>query len=457
MFTVVSWYLHASPKANESTFFAAIEEWLLERNHNYGFKFQKNSLKEMMTSMSTKVIEGERATLQIAKGVDESNSYIAISLDNESNNILWIVECVFKQSLDRTNGCFVVRLSKRINNHEQPGKFYRTTIPKLSEYLISLGVASKEKGDEYIGVLALDSQLYDLYNCLTNRGDGTYSPDVNNYPLVIVNESKVGEKGRKAILELQSLCHIYSAELDEKWAYKISYPRLRYEAEYYAYDMWKEVQNSEDNSSKSHHSFRSKKQIEEKPYIIKQELITLVNEGISHLTGMDYHIALDIINKNNTSMVYITQELASGLKEARKLRGFTQNELAEKSRMALTKDASTEEANDGVSQITGLLISRIETRRIQYVDSKKLLTLEKSLGLPTYALVDMTSKTESDVLTNSVSMTCTSSQSDGFAVNSSNENNGDNPKFCWHCGSKLPMLDNGMKAKFCTQCGKSVS
>lgn len=453
MFTAVSWYLHASPKANESTFFTAVEDWLLERNHNYGFQFQKNSLKDLVASMSTKVIEGDRATLQIAKGVDESNSYIAISLDNESNNVLWIVECVFKQSLDKTNGCFVIRLSKRINNHEQPGKFYRTTIPKLSEYLIRQGVATKEKGDEYIGVLTLDPQLYDH---LAYRGDSMYSPDVNNYPLVIVNESNVGEKGRKEVLELQSLCHIYSVKLDEKWAYKISYPRLQYEAEYYAYDMWKDIQKPEDNSPKIHHSFRSKKQIEEKPYIIKQELITLVNEGISHLTGMDYHTTLDIINKNNTSMVYITQELASGLKEARKLRGFTQNELAEKARIEVKKDLSTEEAYDGESQITGLLISRIETRRIQCVDSKKLLVLEKSLGLPVYTLVGMTSKTESTIPTNSAVLTCPSNQAYGSTVNRDKENDGDNPKFCWHCGSKLPVLDNGMKAKFCTQCGESV-
>ena len=39
--------IHSLEDADETKFLTAIENWLLDRNQNYGFKFQKNSLKNI--------------------------------------------------------------------------------------------------------------------------------------------------------------------------------------------------------------------------------------------------------------------------------------------------------------------------------------------------------------------------------------------------------------------------
>lgn len=141
---------------------------------------------------SVRVIEGDKVTLQIANGVDKSNSYMAFSLDNEDKNILWIVECVFRQSLNKNDGCFFVTLSKRINDPEHPGSHSRNiSIPKFSEYLIQEGVATKEKGEEYVRVLSLNNgDVFhdDIYRKLVNLPD-------NNYPVVVINRAYVKKNG----------------------------------------------------------------------------------------------------------------------------------------------------------------------------------------------------------------------------------------------------------------------
>lgn len=464
MYTAISWYLHATKEADETKFLTALENWLLERNHNYGFKFKKNSLRNMISPISVRVIEGERATLQIAKGSDESNSYIAFSLDNEDKNILWIVECVFRQSLIKDDGCFFITLSKRINDPEQPGSHSRNiSIPKFSEYLIQEGIATKEKGEEYMQILSLnvnDAFHYDIYQKLVSRSN-------NNYPIVNINKAYVKENGYKIISELRSLCHIrYFYDKNEKWAYKVIYPRLQYFAEYYANDQWGAIQRATNDTDDIRCVFYPKKQIQDTPYQIKQELITLVNEGISHLTYMDYNTAIDIINKHNTSTVFINQELATGLKEARKFRNLTQNELAELAKAELEKNDSTNTNNNDETPITGLLISRIETKRIQCVDSKKLRVLEKCLNLPAYQLVGLASKekisipnkpsNESASSWKNSTTSQTTSNNASTPQSTSSASNSTNPKYCWHCGSKFPVVESDWKIKFCPQCGKNV-
>ena len=453
MYTAISWYLHATREADESKFLIALEDWLLERNHNYGFKFSKNSLKYMISPTSARVIEGERATLQIAKGSDESNSYIAFSLDNEDRNILWIVECVFKKSLFKDDGCYYITLSKRINDPEHPGSHSRNiSIPKFSEYLIQEGIATKEKGEEYIQVLSLDVcnvLHHELFQKLVNRPD-------NNYPIVNINKAYVKENGYKIISELRSLCHIrYFSDKSEKWAYKVIYPRLQYFAEYYTNDQWSEIQKNTNDADETRCVFFPKKQIQDTPYQIKQELITLVNEGISHLLYMDYNTAIDIINKHNTSTVFISQELANGLKEARKLRNLTQSELAELAKAESEKNDSTQSDNSEETSITGLLISRIETMRIQCIDPKKLLALEKCLCLPAYQLVGLASK-EKTIVPNKSSSDTTAHPNGNTTPPVNNKSDNLDPKYCWHCGSKFPTIEGGWKIQFCPQCGKNV-
>ena len=451
MYTAVSWYLHATKDADETKFLTAIENWLLDRNQNYGFKFQKNSLKNIISFASVRVIEGDKATLQIAKGVDKSNSYIAFSLDNEDKNVLWIVECVFRQSLDKNDGCFFVTLSKRINDPEHPGSHSRNiSIPKFAEYLIQEGVATKEKGEEYVRVLSLnneDALHEDIYRKLVN------SPN-NNYPIVVINRAYVKENGCRIISELCSLCHIRVInDKNEKWAYKVIYPRLQYYAEYYANEQWKEVGKSVNDTEEIRRVFYPRKQIQETPYQIRQELITLVNEGISHLTYMDYNSTIDTIKKHNTSTVFISQELANRLKEARKLRDLTQNELAELANAEFIKDNSQNNTQNEETPITGLLVSRIETRRVQCVDSKKMLIIEKCLQLPAYQLIGLTSKEKSS-MSSKPSEESLSSEANTTRPPTNDSGNGDEkPNYCWNCGSKLRF--SGMR--FCSQCGNRLS
>ena len=421
MYTFFSCYLQATEKANETTFFSAVENWLIGRNNNYGFDFQKKPLKDCNS-----IISGERATLQITKGIVKSNYHIAISLDNESNNMLWMVECIFTQSLDKSNGSFVIHLSKKICDPDKSATYSRTEIPKLSQYLIEAGIAIKDNGTSG---LDLDEQEYEA---ILNES--------NNYPILIVNNSsKLKDSAKQKLAGLRSVCHIYypnADTIDEKWTYKIIYPRLNCEIEYYWARLWDEVKSGETDNHR--HSFISQKQLLENPYAIKQEIINLVNEGTSHLTSVDYRSVLDNISAS-TLTVSITDELANELKAARKRRNLTQNQLAEDVNKRIASEALTSDESDVNSQITGLLISRIESKRLRSIDSNKLNILKRCLGLPISALKDE-SPTDTTDSTPSNNMS-----NDEIA-----------PKFCWHCGFKLPVLDNDLKIKFCPQCGKAM-
>lgn len=141
-----------------------------------------------------------------------------------------------------------------------------------------------------------------------------------------------------------------------------------------------------------------------------------------------------IAEKNNLDLAYcyMNAAMAALLRQARQQCGFSQKELAQR------------------VNSSGLIISRLETSRIQRVLRKLLNEIEEALQLPKNAIVSLQEKSTTPSFSqgNEATInTCPSTAPTEDFTKQTVQKKG----YCRHCGTHLYE-----DSRFCSNCGKEV-
>jgi len=388
MHTIMSWHLPATGKASQKSFFTALESWMREADGSFKYNMDIPSPLYSLGQGCNIVIEGTDATLKIICTEDEEftyNSFLLIRRRTE-DNFTWNIDCVFKKSKSPENSSyFVFNLRKHIINTNKSFKYVdniNIRFPKIIEMLINDGIATKEKGEEFISMLEpSDEQLRLLEansTCL--------------YPIIYINTDMAS--GYDALLKYHSICHIVKSK--GNYAYKVAFPRLEHERIF-----------NNDNIDD-----------------VVDLLFLLVNEGISNSHFLDYREILRLHEKNQLAKkTYVSKALAQEIQAARKRKGLTQGDLA--NLIISSKGPDT--------PLNSLLISRIESLRLKRIENDKLNIIEECLDIPSGYLSTLSSKMESDELPmNNMNERASFCMKCGKPLPEAEDS-----FFCQYCGKKL--------------------
>lgn len=459
MYTPLSWYFVATEEASSEAFLDVVEDWLTspERKTRYGFEFVPH-LREITNQNEFYV--GEDCSLEVVKTEDEDYRYTSISVEKRSENKIWVVECVYREPVDGdTHGSFVVHYRKRTLDPLLPAEYFDSMkkLPRLPEYLIRAGLATKEEGEVFRGMLEPTTHAQEYQLGLL---------ELPYYPIVTLNVARDGDKNyvNPSCLEYLSRYHTFfhmivrrveDAKKPEKWAIRVEYPRLRYVAEYYSYSNFPDSMRSQrvmygDEDGRGYSvSIPLPAGFLNKPRIIVKELINLVGEGLSCFSRLDRKKVEKIFGRNKCAKrIPITEAMGRAISAARRSKGLTQSDLAR----------ATEIEGGAENAMNGLLISRIELARLKRIEVSKLEILEKCLGLPRGKIWDYAENAgmpPSNMVTEELRVTkqepaepdvvedpVIASMPTGAPVSKA-------IKFCAHCGSEFPISE----AKFCPYCG----
>lgn len=123
MYQILSFQLPARSDVTDEDAVQALVNWVSESPH-YGF--QKKDLEEMLLNCRTVrdysgEITGKKAALRFCRATADHAHYIEMRIENpdEKNNFLWRAECIFRRKEDEQAGAFQITLSRELL---QPGK-----------------------------------------------------------------------------------------------------------------------------------------------------------------------------------------------------------------------------------------------------------------------------------------------------------------------------------------------
>ncbi|MBO5440000.1 MAG: hypothetical protein J6A53_05020 [Clostridia bacterium] len=390
MHTIMSWHLPATREASFKSFFNTVESWMREADGSFKYKMDIPSPLYSIGQGCNISIEGIDATLKIICAEDEEFQYSSFLLIRKrtKDNFTWNIECVFKQSKAPDNSSyFVFYLRKNIIDTHKSFKYVDNTslrFPRIIEMLIKNGLATKEKGEDFISMLEPSCEQLALIE----------KNDMCLYPVVYVNSSVAS--GYDMLLTYHSICHIVKCDSNEGWAYKIVFPRLEHTRTF-------------NNDS-----------IDD----VIDLLFLLVNEGVSNASNLDYREVMRIYERGQLNKkTYISKALAHEIQAARKRKGLTQGELAD-------LIISSKGAN---AALNGLLISRIESLRLKRIENDKLNIIEECLDIPNGYLASLASKIENEELPiNSFNERANFCMKCGKPLPASEDS-----FFCQYCGKKL--------------------
>lgn len=376
MRTIMSWHLDVDKEATREGFLSVVCNWLVQ-NHRFTLpanlcKLQKEQERVFFTGKDS-------ATFLCTATRDEIFTSVYYSRHNEITNCSWVVDMAYVEKKSTQGSYIVANLRKKELSKNAEFKYqehFEIRTPSVFKTLIDSGIASLE----------------------------SENGDVSKYPTLYINEERVTEEELSVLEKYSTICHLCKIKPCDNWSFKISFPRLSYEVEYY--DNGCELEPSQDKDLRRRYLPKSFGLEHLSPVV--DNLFSMVNEGMGNYSEVDRDSILKIYETNKKRQrVPITDELAIAIKEKRVLCGFSQGELA--------KYASSEE-----HPITGLVISRIEQidkdkKLIQKIEINKLNAIEYALGLEKDYLVSIalgnTKREEKKAI--------------------------DFPKFCSNCGHKI--------------------
>lgn len=464
------WHLYPSSNASPSIFLDIVEKWVSNpaRQRNYNFDFSK-PLKSYLFEKPV-ILKGtnetSESTLQMISGVDSlGNTYVAVSIDKKTigsnfDNFIWIVDIVYKKSpKESSNDYIMVFLKRKIDNPDiitdiNSRRF--VTPPAILRMLVEEGVAIKDNpifvGKDYSN--AYDRMVIPNENQrrLLEKQNNLSVENLPKYPLLYVNVPKLTTENKKRTeLDCSPYAHIIYTESSETWVYRIVYPRLAYEAEIRESGI--SHPDPSDSNRIKHIYTRS---------LIKttaRELLSLTNEAFNNCVFLDVIGVKHRLAAIGPKQIPITAEIASAIRNQRRNLGYTQQDVADRAQSIANESNHTNTDRS----FSVLLISRIETQRLNYVDLDKVHIIERVLDMQEGSLMDLSDVRITSPTTDFSSPkreandNCQSGKTDAMSdskINDSNDNNSI-PKiiFCWNCGIKLPFSN----MRYCSQCGNRLS
>ncbi len=431
MYTILSWYLPGTSKATAESFLASVERWLTDPNRQAGYQLPFTEPLSNLASAPFHTVQGERDSLQIVNAYSADCRRTAVSLHHQNGNSLWVVEAILqKKTGDSEDASFFVYFRKRVPDQSSPTDRVSPRLPKLPLVLIEDGLCTKEHPlaeESFEGMLMPNERQAEL---LRNH-------PMPLYPILTVNTRHgLVEPACIEILERQvTLCHLVCEESDAPWVYQISYPRLSHVAEYYLASQMRQTKwppRSEDDFTRR---IVLPNRQGSAPFMITQELISLVGEGCGGSLETDFHTVKELMRsqyRNADATVPVTKALARCLRDARRNAAITQGELAELTEQNLKEN----ELSSG-----GLLISRIETQRLHRIETDRLRPLIRCLGLDEWEVLRLVNVEDAEEPSREEESAESVDSGADADVN-----------FCFKCGERVLSPD----ACFCFKCGQRI-
>lgn len=374
MRTIVSWHLDATESANRESFLKVLYTWLSE-NHKFNLPVNFHKIDKQQE----KSFQHEDNVTSLVCAASQNHIYTSVHFlrRNSNTNCSWVVEFVYVERKSGAPGYIVINLRKEELSKNAEFKYqehFEIKTPSVVKTLLDCGLATMEGGS------------------------------LMKFPTLYINRKLARQEEINILEKYSTICHLNLVDTEDNWTFKISYPRLSYEVEYYGEGY--EFERPENSILRRRYLPKSLDMEHLAPVV--DNLFSMVNEGMSNYSHIDKRYVLGVFEANKSkTKVKITESLANAIKENRKLHGLSQGELAS----YITSMGFP---------ISGLMVSRIEQvdndkRLVHKIEIGKLHAIEFALGLKEDYLVNI-AQGNSEIKEKKAS---------SF------------PKFCSNCGHKI--------------------
>lgn len=390
MRTILSFQLPAKPGISEKDVIHSMWKWVTGSPH---YDLTSPPPQEFWEKGFYHSVDyaGKTADFRLVQYIEGLHHYIAAQLEkpDESNNLLWQAQCIYeRRDEDGETGAFHILLNRGVLHAGKTAQMQLIpSIPFIAKRLFFDELAVKPED--------MASSEKERYPEIRIGQSIPLKDDLNNifWPLASLSAQEGSEENTaKVIYQPAGIDYIYSFERDAEGT------KARIVSD--VFNMISEVHSG--------------------PELSFDALRYLVSDGEANAEPPVTH---------SNSYCYMNQAMASRLKQARRERGLSQKELAQR------VDSS------------GLIISRLETIRVQRVLRSMLNDIERELGLPKDTIVSLqgerTPPSTAETKTNDVCLVPTSSFVEGNLPRKAG--------YCRYCGKHLYA-----DSRFCPVCGTKI-
>lgn len=390
MRTILAFQLPAKPGISSEDVIRSMWKWVTRSPH---YDLKSPPLQEFLKRgfCHSADCAAKTADFRLVQYVKDGRQYIASQLESpdENNNLLWQAQCIYeRRDEDRETGTFHILLNRGALH---AGKIawiqLIPSIPFIAKRLFFDDLAVKPED--------MASSQKERYPEIRIGQGIPLKDDLSKIfePLASLSTQESSEdRTAKVIYQLAGIDYIYSFERDAEGT------KARIVSD--VFHMISEVHSG--------------------PEFSFDALWYLVSGGEPNAEPPGTH---------SNSYCYMNQAMASRLKQARRERGLSQKELAQR------VDSS------------GLIISRLETIRVQRVLRSMLNDIERELGLPKDTIVSLQGKM-------TLPAAADAKTDDMLPVSALTSSDGNLPQkvgYCRQCGTHLYA-----DGRFCPVCGTKV-
>mgnify|MGYP001045503842 FL=1 len=326
MYPILSFPLIAKADLDIGDLLALFRNWA-ERSEHYDFgDTQMESL--LGSPCCRERFSAGKASLELIRHTDGTGSYAALTLEkpDETANLFWRLQCVYA-GREKEEGTFYIDLLRCVYDAGQPADL--TLIPKMP-------VIAKRLLESKTARRAGDSPVVTIHAGFQRK-----------YP----------DFCRKLRANLFPIAAVRVMEESDAEEFDIAYPMAELDWTYTIDD----TDSAEDQEITINDAI-----------LELYRAVTEVQSGRERPMTWEKLCQLEPLSQpgeaDQGDYCYMTQAMADRMREARRRQGISQMELARRART------------------TGLMISRLETIRIQRVQRALLSRIEQALSLPAGAL-----------------------------------------------------------------------
>lgn len=410
MYPVLSFWLPAKPAISQEEIIRAFLDWVSRSQHyDFGTVLVEDVMDGDSYSLQAVDMVAKKAILKLIRCSEAGNRYAAAQLESpdEEHNLLWRAECIFEQRENDKDipGVFNISLKRDILQPGEPADI--STLPKIpyiAKKLLRDGLAAEsgdaQKGDHFPHLLV-------GRDCAGECGEFLKDLKRSLYPVARIEtaeEAGGGDFASCAADEVQVTYHPLSGI--KKYSYTVELHRENYmdavrQIVWDIFRMISEVQGAQMTSWEHLWDYASKAS-----------------------AGKTAHLG------SRGNYCYMNRAMANCLRQARRQYGMSQKDLAQK------------------VGTTGLIISRLETTRVQKVLRSMLNDIEQALALPKNTIVSLQSEEDEREQSGE---DITGVLKEDISAGEADEKVPAKSGYCRFCGTHLYT-----DSRYCPKCGKKV-
>lgn len=400
MYPVIAFRLPARPGLSDKDVIEAYVEWIEKSPYH---TVSSSELFERASSQEAFTLQTAMLTLQGFTA--DGTRYISVQLDNpyEESGLLWRTECIFaREAAEGARGVFHIRLSRRSLSEDRPHR--RSAEPKLPYIVTVLRDKKMVAGEAVAGSTysVRQPEWFPLVVCAEKAARFR-----SGYSAARYLREKLGPMAR--VLELDASGHAFPlpdglacGESD----IVVLYPAAGVQAIYRGI------------------------MADEYALVVLRRIVLDVMHWVSGLQDSSTLRWSEVCPPQESNPYCImNQRMAEFLRLQRRQQGMSQQTLA------------------GAVESTGLIISRLETLRMQRVSRELLSRIESALGLPKNAIIGL-----QDSQADPVPAVSPAAPPAGLSIpETAAELSPQKSTYCRRCGHHLYQ-----DSQFCPSCGTKV-